>query len=319
MIEGIPRISVLLICYKQEELIKKAIDSLLAQKDYIYEICISDDCSPDRTWEVLLDYSAKYPGLFKLNRNEPNIGIFENVEKTWDMPSGDIIYRLAGDDECGEDWFKTVIDFIRKNKIDYKNELFCIYSDYKAQYPNGDFYIGKQDAIMSGIDPLRISLRGVMGNRGACYSSKILKKFQKVSRGRSYVAETAQDRQLQLFAEKSYYIPHVGNVYNTKTGVHLHFNAAIQAEREYVDGYARDFIESQGYTFCKKDLYFFDYRTALAKSYRIKTLKHKLETIRLYILSFEPRIDFKRIRPKRYLFAIFHRLPHKGIISMTIH
>ncbi|MBQ0090650.1 MAG: glycosyltransferase, partial [Prevotellaceae bacterium] len=64
MIEGIPRLSVLIITYKQEELIKRAIYSLLAKKDYIYEICVSDDCSPDGTWEVLQEYDRLYPGLF---------------------------------------------------------------------------------------------------------------------------------------------------------------------------------------------------------------------------------------------------------------
>ena len=141
MIKGIPKISVIVITYKQEELIKRAINSLLSQKDYIYEICVSDDCSPDHTWDVLQEYDKQYPGLFVLNRNEPNVGIFENIERTWSMPTGDIIYRLAGDDECGEDWFKTVVDFIQENRIDYKSELFCIYGNYKNVYPNGDSYI----------------------------------------------------------------------------------------------------------------------------------------------------------------------------------
>ena len=95
MIEGIPRISVLVITYNQEDVISRAIDSLLLQRDYIYEICVSDDCSKDRTWDILQDYSAKHPGLFVLNRNDPNVGIFENIEKTWTMPTGDIIYQSS--------------------------------------------------------------------------------------------------------------------------------------------------------------------------------------------------------------------------------
>ena len=104
MIDGIPKISVLVITYNQEDVIRRAIDSLLVQKDYIYEICVSDDCSKDRTWNILKEYSEKYPGLFVLNRNNPNIGIFENIEKTWTMPTGEIIYQLSGDDACGEGW-----------------------------------------------------------------------------------------------------------------------------------------------------------------------------------------------------------------------
>ena len=178
MINGIPKISVLIICYKQEDLIKRAINSLLAQKDYIYEICVSDDCSPDKTWDVLQEYDNKYPGLFKLHRNEPNVGIFENIEYTWGMPTGEIIYQLAGDDECGEDWFKTVVEFIQKKNIDYKKELFCIYGDYERRYPNGDVYVKHNYAVLNNKNLLKLALRGLIGNRSCCYSKKILDKHR---------------------------------------------------------------------------------------------------------------------------------------------
>ena len=202
MIEGVPKISVLIICYKQEELIKRAINSLLAQKDYIYEICVSDDCSPDRTWEVLQEYDKQYPGLFKLHQNRPNVGIFENIEYTWTMPTGDIIYQLAGDDECGEGWFKTVIEYIQNNHIDYKNELFCIYGDYKCVYPNGDSFRYNQRYAKKNKDLVRLYERGFICNRSSCYSVNVLKKFIKVSRGRSFMVENAMDLQVHLFSKR---------------------------------------------------------------------------------------------------------------------
>ena len=39
-----------------------------------------------------------------------NVGIFENIEFTWTMPEGDLIYQLSGDDECGDGFFKAVLD-----------------------------------------------------------------------------------------------------------------------------------------------------------------------------------------------------------------
>ena len=318
MIEGIPRISVLIVCYKQERLIKRAIESLLSQKDYIYEICVSDDCSPDGTWSVLQDYSQDHPGLFKLNRNEPNLGIFENIEKTWEMPTGDLVYRVAGDDECGEGWFKTVIDFIKTKGIDYKKELFCIYGDYECVYPNGDSFVFKNDAINTGIDPIRLSIRGIIGNRSACFSRKVLQKYEKVSQGRSYLPESAQDRQLQLFTGKSYYIPYVGNKYYTQIGVNIQFNAKRLEEREYVEEYAKSFIESHGYVFQKKDIEFFKYKTEKAKLYKDFSLKHRLIIWRLFWKSYDLSIGLKQIKPKRYLFALFRRLPHSKPLRWTL-
>ena len=202
MITGIPRLSVLIITYNQEELIKRAIDSLLAQRDYVYEICVSDDCSSDKTWEVLKSYEQQYPGLFKLNRNEPNLGIFANYEKTWTMPSGDIVYVLSGDDECPRGWFKTAVDFIAQQQIDYLNEYFAVYGDYEARYPNGDSFVFTNSAIETGIDPVRLSIRGIIGNRSAVCSKKVVDSYKVVSRGKSHIAESAQDRQLPLFSKK---------------------------------------------------------------------------------------------------------------------
>ncbi len=318
MLPGIPKISVLVICYNQEKVISRAIESLLVQKDYIYEICVSDDCSKDRTWEILQEYDKKYPGLFKLNRNEPNVGIFENIEKTWEMPTGDIIYRLAGDDECGEGWFEKVINFIKGNKIDYQNELFCIYGDYSAKYPNGDSFLKKKKIVNSETDLMRLSIRGLFGNRSACYSKKILDKFQKVSQGRSYIAESAQDRQLQLFTEKNYYIPFVGNVYYTQIGINIHFNKGILMQREEVELYAKNFLESHGYKFLSKDLKYIEYKTAVAMSYKNHSLKHKLKILLLFLQSIDIRLGLLQINIKRYLFAIARRVPHKKPILWEI-
>lgn len=318
MIQGIPKISVLVICYNQENVIARAIDSLLAQKEYIYEICVSDDCSIDNTWNILQEYSARYPGLFVLNHNEPNVGIFENVEKTWTMPSGDIVYRLAGDDECGEGWLQMVVEYIQKNNIDYMNELFCIYGDYKVIYPKGDSFIFRNSAITKDVNPLRLSIRGLIGNRSACFSRKLYDKYKIVSQGRSYLPESAQDRQLQLFSEKNYYISFVGNKYYAQIGVNVHFNTKTLEEREHVEEYARNFIENHGYKFNHKDIIYFRYKTEEAKLYRDKSFKHRLLIVWLFLKSFDWTLGFKQLRFKRHLFALFRRIPHKKPLSWEL-
>ena len=316
MIVEIPKISVLVITYNQEDVIGRAIDSLLSQKDYIYEICVSDDCSKDRTWDILQEYSAKYPGLFVLNRNEPNVGIFENIEKTWTMPSGEIIYQLAGDDECGDGWFKKVVDFISENNIDYKNELFCIYGDYKCIYPNGDTYIMMNKEVLTGIDPIRLTLRSLIGNRSACYSRLILNQFEKVSQGRSHIAESAQDKQLQFFSETNYYIPFVGNIYYSWIGISSQLNDDKLHDRENIETYAQEFLERKGYVFCKKDLQFLHYLKASALSYK-KGIIYKFYTLWLYLASLDITFGIRGLRIKRYIFAIARRLPHNKPINWT--
>ena len=313
MIEGIPRISIRIITYNQEELIKRAINSLLIQKDYIYEICVSDDCSSDCTWDVLQEYSREYPGLFKLNRNNPNKGIFENIEKSWELPTGDIIYSLAGDDECGNGWFKAVIDFIANNKIDYKNELFCIYGNYKNVYPNGDSYVFKNDLIKRhDLPALKLAHRGLIGNRSTCYSINVMRKYQKVSQGRSHIAEAAMDRQLQIFSEKNYYIDKVGNIYYANIGVCVGLSEKDKQERERIWPYTKLFFDKCGVQLDKKDLLYGDYIEARDK--KGGSLKHKLNCAFAFLKSYDSKIGIRCLRLRRSLFAIIRRLPHRSPI-----
>lgn len=312
MLENIPKISVLIVTYNQEELIKRAIDSLLNQKDYIYEICVSDDCSKDKTWDVLQDYSLKYPGLFVLNRNDPNVGIFENIERTWAMPTGDVIYQMAGDDECGKDWFKKVVNFIVDRKIDYKSELFCIYGDYKAIYPNGDSFIQNNKMAVSGISTLKMSLRNLIENRSTCYSINILKNFKSVHQGRSYIAESAQTRQLQTLSNTNYYIPKVGNIYYAQIGVSVSISGERKEQHVGRWDYLLSKLKEWGIHLDQCDLNYIEYRKA-------KELGEKWHMIALYLKSFDWAIGLKGFQFRRVAFAILRRMPHsKPIIDFKV-
>lgn len=312
MIQGIPKISVTVITYNQEDVIRRAIDSLIAQRDYIYEICVSDDCSTDSTWDILQAYSKEYPDLFKLNRNDPNICIFENIEKTWTMPSGDLVCSLAGDDAYVDGWFKGLIDFILKNEIDYKNEAICIYGDYRAVYPNGDSFIFRNRMIQGGHPSLKLAIRGFIGNRSTCISMKVLRQYVKVSKGRSYIAEQAQDRQKQMFSKRNYYIPLVGNVYYARIGVSMHMDKKIRSDRSERWTYFEEVAEGQGVFLDKKD-----------KAYlRAQVAKEKGETFskwKNWLMSIEPSLLFTSLKTRRYLFALIRRMPHsKPIVDYKL-
>ena len=312
MIANIPRISVSIITYNQEKVISRAIESLLAQREYIYEICVSDDCSTDGTWNVVNDYSQKYPGLFKLNRNAVNVGIFENIEKTWEMPTGDLLYRLAGDDECGKDWFKTVVDFINLHKIPYKEELFCIYGDYEGIDPMGGKVIHKNAMVTSGCNMMSLSLRGIVGNRSACFSTNVLKKYFKVSQGRSHIAESAIDRQLQLFSEKSYYIPKVGNIYHTGIGVSTRITSnSLFEERKQINPYMIKCFYPYNWEPSIADRRYMKYDDAFMDFLRDKTLGNALRMFLRWVLSYDLRIGIKSLNIP-FMLSHLKKVMHKS-------
>lgn len=92
-------VSIAMMTYYHENYVARAIESVLAQKtQYSYEIVISDDCSKDRTREILLQYAEKYPEIIKLNFNEVNLGISNNNYATRCLCEGRYIATLSGDD-----------------------------------------------------------------------------------------------------------------------------------------------------------------------------------------------------------------------------
>jgi hypothetical protein len=86
--------------YNQERYIREAVESAFAQTFHPMEILLSDDCSTDRTFEIMEQMAAAYRGPNKvvLNRNATNLGVGSHVNRVMDLATGDIIIGAAGDD-----------------------------------------------------------------------------------------------------------------------------------------------------------------------------------------------------------------------------
>lgn len=95
-----PLVTFALFAYKQEQFIREAVEGAFSQTYSPLEIILSDDCSPDRTFEIMQEMVAAYNGPHKiiLNRNEKNLGIGGHVNKVFEMASGELIVMAAGDD-----------------------------------------------------------------------------------------------------------------------------------------------------------------------------------------------------------------------------
>ena len=95
-----PVLSVLLITYNHEKYISEALDSVLMQKtDFDYEIVIGEDCSADRTRQILDEYKKKYPDRIRLlyrsrNYGRPTLNVYETALSC----KGRYIATLEGDD-----------------------------------------------------------------------------------------------------------------------------------------------------------------------------------------------------------------------------
>ncbi len=93
-------LSVHLITYNNEQYIEDTLQSILKQiVDFDYEIVVGDDCSTDRTLEIINTYATKHPNLFKIKKNETQLGILRNFKTTLDRCKGTYVFDIAGDDK----------------------------------------------------------------------------------------------------------------------------------------------------------------------------------------------------------------------------
>ena len=92
-------ISVWITTYNHELFIAQAIESVLMQQTtFTYELVIGEDCSTDRTRDIVLNYKAKYPEKISLFLPEKNIGMIPMAWATYKFCTGRYVAWLDGDD-----------------------------------------------------------------------------------------------------------------------------------------------------------------------------------------------------------------------------
>ena len=95
-----PLITFAVISYNEESFIREAVQGAFSQTYSPLEIILSDDCSTDRTFEIIQEEAARYRGPHKivLNRNNKNLGIGFHLNQVMSLVSGFMVVIADGDD-----------------------------------------------------------------------------------------------------------------------------------------------------------------------------------------------------------------------------
>ncbi|WP_157947631.1 glycosyltransferase [Abditibacterium utsteinense] len=110
-----------MITYNHEKFIEQAVASVIAQEtSFDYEIVIGEDCSKDRTREILLDLQKTYPDKIRLLLPPQNIGMHENFAQTLSACTGQYVAILEGDD------YWTSTQKLQKQVDDLDNHPNCV-------------------------------------------------------------------------------------------------------------------------------------------------------------------------------------------------
>lgn len=136
------KVDILLATYNGEKYVAEQIDSILNQTYKNINLIISDDCSKDKTPEILKEYSKKDTRI-KLHLQQKNLGVVKNIEfllKQVEAP----LYMLADQDDywLSEKVEKSVEKLKKENADLVFGDLEVVDQNLKTIYPSfGDFML----------------------------------------------------------------------------------------------------------------------------------------------------------------------------------
>ena len=105
-------ISIIMPAYNAALYIEEAIQSVLYQTYQDWELLVIDDCSSDRTPEIIKFYIKKDSRICYV-RNECNLGVADSRNKGISIASGEWIAFLDSDDSWRLDKLQKQIDYIQ--------------------------------------------------------------------------------------------------------------------------------------------------------------------------------------------------------------
>lgn len=95
-----PLVTFALFAYNQEKYVREAVEGAFAQTYSPLEIILSDDCSSDRTFEIMEEMAAAYrgPHCLQIRKSKVNLGLADHINEVIANSRGELISWAAGDD-----------------------------------------------------------------------------------------------------------------------------------------------------------------------------------------------------------------------------
>lgn len=109
-----PSVSIGMPVFNGEPFLEEALDSILAQTYYNFELIISDNASTDRTQEICTAYAAKDKRI-RYFRNDKNLGAAKNYNRVFALSSGEYFKWAAHDDICAPVFLLRCVTVLDQN------------------------------------------------------------------------------------------------------------------------------------------------------------------------------------------------------------
>lgn len=155
------KVSILVPFYKVENYVGRCVESLFAQTYKNIEYVFVNDCTPDKSMEVINDYIAKYGVAQKCKMiiHEKNLGISASRNDCLDHMTGDYFLFIDSDDYIDKDMVELLVDAAVRENADISGCGYIEeYADHSVEHPQK--YTNDHDEMMRAITLLTI--KGVM-------------------------------------------------------------------------------------------------------------------------------------------------------------
>lgn len=211
-----PRVTFVLFAFNQEEYIREAVEGALAQTYEPLEIILSDDCSTDKTFEIMKTSAKAYKGNKNiiLNKNPNNLGLIGHVNKIFNEISDGLIVCAAGDDISLPNRTSEIVNMFHLNP-----QATCIHSSVIRISKDGhQIEIWEPPIISNNLKPKNVSTAiALIIGASACYKKTLYDKFGPIEYKGTYEDQVLSFRAYIL--NQLYYIKKPLVLYRQDVGI----------------------------------------------------------------------------------------------------
>jgi glycosyltransferase involved in cell wall biosynthesis len=135
----LPRVDVLMPSYNHEDYVAAAVESVLFQSYPNVRLVAVDDCSGDRTGEILEEYAERFPDRVVFVRNPANLGIPAVWNACLSHVDGEFVQPFASDDILPPGAVEAKVRFMLE-----RPEVDVLVTDFFAAGPDGTVLGGEE-------------------------------------------------------------------------------------------------------------------------------------------------------------------------------
>lgn len=134
------QISVVIPVHNGEAYIRQCLDSVLTKQDGVsVEVICVDDCSTDKTPDILHEYAEKYPN-FRSLRNKNNIFAGRSRNRGLKEAHGQYIHFMDADDYAEENVYQKLYKIAHDNRLDWLKTTAEAFDDNTGKKVNNSRY-----------------------------------------------------------------------------------------------------------------------------------------------------------------------------------